>query len=324
MKKFKHLHLFALTLGIAFLGTSCDLAEDNDADLPSELMVASFSDVEVRGQVKVSFLDENAANSDLNNPGFNSASFRTVNTAGSLASDDVKIKINANNDLRSSVKVYTEGGTLIIDADDRITLSDGVTIEVYNDQITEIRLERDEIAEIYGFFDQEFLSIVTEANSKLALFGFRVDHLTCKTEGESQVVLDSSTDELKNEISIAESRGVLINSNILLVDGLIFYRGESIVRKDGFWVISGTKITSYFESESIDFVTEGKTTIDAIKAPARLINIKLEGESQASVWATQALNGKAEGSSKLYYANVPGLNLTNFKIEGGAVLIPVN
>lgn len=323
MKKFKHLHLLALALGIVFLGTSCDLTEDNQADFPSELTVATFSDVAVRGQVKVTFLEENAANSDLNNPGSNSASFRTVSTTRSLA-NDVKIKINANSDLRSAVKVYSEGGTLIIDADDRILLSDGVTIEVYNDQITEIRLERDEIAEIYGHFDQEFLSIVTEANSKLSLFGFRVDHLTCKTEGESQVVLDSSTDELKNELSIAESRGVLINSKILLVDGSIFYQGDSVVLKDGFWVISGTKITSYFESEYIDFVTEGKTTIDAIKAPARLIDIKLEGESQASVWATRGLSGKAEGSSKLYYANVPGLNLSNFRIEGGAVLIPVN
>lgn len=190
--------------------------------------------------------------------------------------------------------------------------------------MAEIRLQRDQHAVFEGYFDQENLSVVTEANSILELYDIRVDYLDVTTEGESQVYIDNYHEILEDETVFENERVVEIGDNLLLIDDTYWVYGNSIEfdEENEEWTVFGDDIHSVFRMLSMDFKTEGNSYIDAANAPADYVSINLEGDSEAAIWATEVIEGKGEGSSTLHYADVPGLDMTGFRLEGSAAAVP--
>ncbi|WP_057935602.1 GIN domain-containing protein [Algoriphagus resistens] len=314
MKKILNLAVFFASLVIA----ACNHDDENGPELPMEFTVDSYESVSVDGQLKVVF-------HRLEIPSQQSVSLKSdtasVRTTSSTSTGEFKVKIKSDPLQRRSLQVKSEGGVLFIIAENNIMLSDSITVELYSDELNEIRLESDQIAEFRGVFDQESLNVVTEARSKLGLYDFRVDYLTCKTEGESEVTLSTYTEGMGEDPSFEESTGVLINDQTLLVNNSIYVRGDSVRLEGELWIVYGNDVSSYFEMELCDLKTEGETIIDAIDAASRNVNIKLEGNSEARIWATESITGKGEGASKLYYINVTGLDNSGFVMEGSAQII---
>lgn len=272
----------------------------------AESEVDAFKNVSVKGQVKVIFT----------NPSTNLKSAQTSNAT------DYKVRVNAPGELRNRIHVSSQGGLLSITADEDVDLSDSVEVEIWSGELDEIRLEKDQVAEFIGNFNQEELTVVTEARSKLSLLGVQVDRLYCKTEGQSVFILTTSAEDFEGNQSYEETRGVQIDEFALLVDGSFVVVGDSVKLENEMWTVYGQEVHETFEMAFCDFKTEGETFIDAGEAVARNVNINLEGQSEAMVWATEAITGKGEGSSILYFRNVDGVDLTGFTVEGSAEILP--
>lgn len=300
-------YLFVLVvLMAAVLFNSCqeDIVTDQQ---PDEFSVDAFQNVSVDGRMKVVF----------NNQSTNLKSAVTSGQSGN------KVSITARGDLRNSVKVRSEGGTLTVSADDDVDLSDSVQVEIWTGDLDEIRLEADQEAIFIGNINQEELRVVTEARSKLTLLGVEVDRLLCKTEGESEFVIATNAEGYDGTRSYDESRGALVDDFTLLVDSTFIVTGDSIKLADEKWVVYGRTVAENFRMTYCEFKTEGHTLIDAQNAPAKDIIINLEGSSEALIWATETLTGKGEGSSVLYFRATDGLDLSNFITEGNAQVVPI-
>jgi hypothetical protein len=301
MKKILSLTAIAIIL---LLSSSC--SKDDDAKLPMEFTVPDYSGVSVDGEVKVLFDRQSSS----------------LKSGSTYNNDEFTIKIKSNAGQRNSINVNSEGGVLIITAEDDIVLSDSVTIELLTSELDEIRLESDQEA-IFEGIDQEVLTVVTEARSRLYLWDIMVDNLTCRTEGESEFILTTLSESYTDNQSFEESRGVMVDENTLLVDDSYFVVGDSIKLENDMWIVYGDNVSSLFHIINCDFVTEGETYIDAGDAATLNVNINLEGESEATVWALESISGKGEGNSQLFYVNVNGLDISGFITEGNAQIIPL-
>lgn len=282
----------------------------NDENIqPMEMDVNSFSDVSINGNLKVNFVSTSNSNS---------AGRSLVNN------DTYKVTINATEKDRNNIQVESEGGVLRITANEEIELADSISIQIISGAIHEIRLENDQHAIFDGYFDQEELIVVTEAKSHLSLLNTRVDYLTCRTEGESTFELSTYTDIWEGDLSYTLSRGELINDSTLLLDGNHLLTSDSVRMDENKenWIVFGGEVFVEFTSQQLDFVTQGETRIDAAFARANTIDINLEGSSEASVYAIEAVNGKGEGESILYYRDMEGLDLSGFTLTGGAQALP--
>lgn len=296
--------ILVFVFGIAIMN-GC-MKEDVISPNGTELEVEAFENVSVNGQVKVIF----------NNQSTNLKFGQIAN------SNDFRVNVNAAGDLKDHVQINSQGGLLTITADEDVDISDSVEVEIWSAELDEIRLENDQVAEFFGNFNQEELTVVTEARSKLSLFGVQVDKLYCKTEGQSEFVLTTSAEIFEGTQSYEEPRGIQIDEFTLLVDSSFVVVGDSIKLEDEMWIVYGDEIFETFEMAYCDFKTEGETFIDAQDATAQSVNINLEGQSEAMVWATKMITGKGEGSSILYFRNVEGVDLGGFITEGSAEILP--
>ncbi|MDD4754661.1 MAG: DUF2807 domain-containing protein [Prolixibacteraceae bacterium] len=296
--------ILVFVFGIAIMN-GC-MKEDVIYPNGTELEVESFENVSVNGQVKVIF----------NNQSTNLKFGQIAN------SNDFRVNVTAPGDLKDHVQINSQGGLLTITADEDVDISDSVEVEIWSAELDEIRLENDQVAEFFGNFNQEELTVVTEARSKLSLFGVQVDKLYCKTEGQSEFVLTTSAEIFEGTQSYEEPRGIQIDEFTLLVDSSFVVVGDSIKLEDEMWIVYGDEIFETFEMAYCDFKTEGETFIDAQDATAQSVNINLEGQSEAMVWATKMITGKGEGSSILYFRNVEGVDLGGFITEGSAEILP--
>ena len=296
--------ILVFVFGIAIMN-GC-MKEDVIYPNGTELEVESFENVSVNGQVKVIF----------NNQSTNLKFGQIAN------SNDFRVNVTAPGDLKDHVQINSQGGLLTITADEDVDISDSVEVEIWSAELDEIRLENDQVAEFFGNFNQEELTVVTEARSKLSLFGVQVDKLYCKTEGQSEFVLTTSAEIFEGTQSYEEPRGIQIDEFTLLVDSSFVVVGDSIKLEDEMWIVYGDEIFETFEMAYCDFKTEGETFIDAQDAIAQRVNINLEGQSEAMVWATKMITGKGEGSSILYFRNVEGVDLGGFITEGSADILP--
>lgn len=307
MKRIINLALVASIL----VFTSCEKEDMNEGnDLPMEFAVESYSNVSVDGDLEVVFNQE-----DLNR----SSSY--IKQASSNAGN-FSVKIYATPEQREKIKITSENGVLYITSEDGIQLSDGVIVELFAQDLVEIRLESNQIADFIGLKEHD-LTVVTEANSKLRLLDIQVDHLIAKTEGESELTVTTFSENFNTSQTFDEERGLLIDDQTLLVDNLYIYRGSDISLTDGVWSVGGEDIFSNFRILTLDFKTEGETTIDASYAVSQTVDIKLEGQSTAAVWALDRITGKGEGSSHLYFRPVGGLNLSGFTTQGEAQVSPL-
>jgi hypothetical protein len=65
-------------------------------------------------------------------------------------------------------------------------------------------------------------------------------------------------------------------------------------------------------------VLQATSQLDAYQLAVKDYDIKLEGESTASIWVLDRLNGKGEGKSTLYYRGTP---LVNYITQGEAKIV---
>lgn len=309
MKRIITLALIASILVFA----SCEKEDLNGGnDLPMEFAVESYSNVSVDGDLEVVFNQ-----GDLSRSASTSSVKQSSSNAGNFS-----VKIYATPEQREKIKITSENGVLYINSGDGIQLSDGVIVELFAQDLVEIRLESNQIADFIGIKEHD-LTVVTEANSKLRLLDIQVDHLIAKTEGESELTVTTFSEDFNTSQTFDEERGLLIDDQTLLVDNLYIYRGSDISLTDGVWSVGGEDIFSNFRILTLDFKTEGETTIDASYAVSQTVDIKLEGQSTAAVWALDRITGKGEGSSHLYFRPVGGLNLSGFTTQGEAQVSPL-
>lgn len=293
-------------ISIIFLAASC--SKDEGDMMPMEFNVDSYSNVSVDGQVKVIFNNENK-----------------LSKTGSTEFDVV---IKSTSEQRKNIVIVSEDGVLKISVADGIVLEDNIEIALNtNEQVNEIKLESEQKAEFIGVFDQEALTVVTEAKSELSLVGARVNNLTTVTQGESLFTLSSWSDVIYGDIIFEENSAVLLNDSTLLADNSIFI--GDIVEFDEVnneWIVYGEgeneEIEQYFVFDSCDFKTEGNTRIYAENAVIKNVNIKLEGSSEAKVWAIDYISGFGKGESTLDYFGNP--DISNFITEGSAQINSIN
>lgn len=312
MKRILNLALVVMTLVFA----SCekdDINEEGRNDLPMEFSVDSYSDVSVDGEMEVVF---NQGESNR------ASSPRSATKQSTTNQGEFTVKIYATPEQREKIQITSENGILYITSEDGIHIEDGVVIELFAQDLEEIRLESNQVADFIGITEQE-LVVVTEANSKLRLLDIRVDHLIAKTEDESELTVTTFSEDFDEDQIFDEERGVLIDDNTLLVDNTYIYRGDNISLDEGEWTIGGGNIFSNFRILTTDYRTEGETQIDASYAVSEAVDINLEGQSQAAVWAVDKITGKGEGSAHLYYRPIGDLDLTGFATEGEAQVSPL-
>lgn len=312
MKGILNLTIVVMTLVFA----SCekdDISDEEKSDLPMEFTVNSYSDVSIDGDMEVHFSQE----------AFHTSSSIKVTSKQSLSEQgEFTVKIYATPEQREKIQITSENGILYISSEDGIRLEDGVIIELFAQDLEEIRLVSNQIADFIGITERD-LVVVTEANSKLRLQDIRVDHLIAKTEAESELTITTFSEDFTEDQIFDEERGVLVDENTLLIDNTYIYSGDNISLDEGEWTVEGENLFSNFRILSTDYRTEGETQIDASYAVSEAVNINLEGQSQASFWALNRITGKGEGSSHLYYRPVGGLDLTGFTTEGEAQVIPL-
>lgn len=294
-----------LTLGIifslAFFIVSCD-EDDKDNAKPenqSTLTVESYSKLNVDGQLKIIF---------------NQADLKNTN--------EYLVEIVATEEQRQHIHINSDDGVLHIRADEEIYLEDTATVILETPLIEEIRLENDQVAVFEGEFNQEELSVVTEANSELYLYGIRVDNLFSKQEGESIFYVSTWSDEFEEERIYPAENTLVISDNVIMINHEFLVIGDNIVlsNDETEYIVSGDIVREHFLIDYADFKTEGNTDIHAFNAAVYDLNIKLEGNSEAEVWAINKITGKAEGSSVIYYRGTP--DVADFELEGEAQIIP--
>lgn len=308
MKRILNLAIVA----IFFVFTSCEKDDMNEGNLPMEFAVDSYSNVSVDGNLEVVFNQE-----DSNRSSSSSSTKQSSTNTGNFT-----VKIYATPDQREKIQITSENGILYIRSEDGIQLSDGVIVELFARDLVEIRLESDQVADFIGLIEHD-LTVVTEAKSKLRLLDIQVDHLTAKTEGESELTVTTFSEDFSTTQTFDEERGMLIDDNTLLVDNRYIFRGSDISLADGVWSVGGENVFSNFRILDLDFKTEGETRIDASYAVSETVDINLEGQSTAAVWALDRITGKGEGSSHLYYRPVGGLDLSGFTTQGEAQVSPL-
>ena|SRR5690554_4577285 len=300
----KYWMILILIIGTGILN-GCKKEDDIIQNL-YESEINAFEKVSVKGNLTVVFKNQS----------------NILNSALSSTSPDYKVNISAPGNLRNHVWLKSENNLLTIITDEEVQLSDSIVVEVWSKELNEIRLERDQVAEFIGIFNQEKLTVVTEANSKLTLLEVQVDKLYCKTEGESELIITTHAEVHEGNRSYDISKAVQMNEYTLLVDNSLVVVGDSVKLENEYWTIYGQQIHEHFVMTYCDFKTEEKTIVDAQDALVKSVNISLEGQSEAIIRATEAITGTGEGTSILWYKKLEGVDLTGFVTNGGAEIIP--
>ena len=222
-----------------------------------------------------------------------------------------EVRINSNNYDWSKVVVRSENGELIIHADDNIALSENIIIEIFVPVLTAIRLENTQQAIIYWdpAINIPALDIVTEAESRLEIYNLNATSVNSRQEATSDIFISSAVAPV---VTPANFNGNVtkVDNKTIVVDGKMVVKGDSI-RVNNTSPVTYTvygEASSYNLVQSAFFRGEGKSSIDISAMPTQNLNLKLEGESKAIVWATNTLSGKGEGQSVLSYYGTPAVS----------------
>lgn len=271
----------------------------DDVNKPQSYTVESFDKVEVTGNAKVMFVEEDAEHVE--------------NT----------LHVTSSAETANWIEVKSEDRTLSIVVDEQVHLHDGLTITVVKGSLDEITLEGGDEAEFSLPDERESLTVVTKGQSKLHLTDLRVDRLDFRTTGGSEIMADTYLETHTEAQTYADSRVEQLNDNTLLIDGRYIVYGDAITMTDGLWTVEGSPVTyQYLISES-SFSTVGNSSIDAMHAPTRNANVELTGTSEARIWAFGNITGSAVGTSALYYVNEEGVNISSFELAGSAQILPL-
>jgi hypothetical protein len=280
---------FLYILPLAILGIACD-DSDEFASNEKTMAVGSFNAIDVDGNAVVRF----------------DPTLRSTET----------IVIKGNPDHVGNLDVEVANGILMIRSSDNVQLSDSLTIIANPSSLIGIILEADQSAVVYWDGDHDHLlnslSIKTEANSMLGLFNIRASHIDIKQEAQSKVELESWYWQEFDTLAILKTTAVLIDDDSYLVDDnyVIVFESVREVEKDGqiYLVFDGPKSQRFFIVPNVMAKLEATSELVADEMPIRNLDIKLEGESNASVWVTEKIAGKGEGKSRLVYKGTPAIN----------------
>lgn len=265
---------------------------------PTEYAVSSFNKVEVDGDARIIFVEED--------PQFGQNTVQVV----------------SGPETAKWVQVESSGGELSLKVEKGIRQSDGLVLRVVRSNLDEIRLTGGHEAEFVGITQPE-LNVVTAGHSSLTLTDLQVNHLICETKGSSEVSLSTFSETFTTNQIYSGTVVVQVDNQTLLVDNSFIVSGDSVVLVNGDWTVYGSAITSQYLMEQCDFRTVGTTNIDAVNAPAIHVNMDQEGDSQSEVWATDLLSGHGSGTSVLYYVDDNNLDISGYTLSGSAQIIPM-
>ncbi|QZT38829.1 DUF2807 domain-containing protein [Halosquirtibacter xylanolyticus] len=287
----------AATMALFF---SC--SSDNDTTPDTTYYVADYQNILVDGPLNIDFVNGNQKKS---------------------STSTYKVMVEAPDNLKAEVSVVSKDGTLTLKASKEISLKDQIHITVSTPvNISEIKLKSDQTAVFDGELKQPGLIVVTEGHSSLTLKNIEVANLMCKTKGGSELTITTYSEVLTEPQTFSSQRGTRVNETTLLVDNRYTYVGTSVTLEDGSWKVEGDKIyVTYFMNQCL-FEADGSTTIDAIAAQSRVVDIQLNGTSSANVYAIEKITGQGKGSSTLYYKDIAGVDITNFITQGAAQVSP--
>lgn len=284
-------------LAIAALLAGCAKEEANK---PTVYSVQSYERVEVDGNAKVMFVEENSTYMRNN------------------------VYISAGTHHAEKVSVESMGGVLYINVDDDVRFEDGLVFTmVREDHVDEIRLTGGHHAVFDGPFDVDLLDVETGGNSTLVLSGLRVGRLNCRTTGSSDVTVSTYAEAHVGPVIYPETRVVKIDDRTILVDGVYIVYGDAVVLDNGSWTVQGNNIIYQYRIGMCDFETVGSSNIHAANALTVDANLRLVGSSQAEIFAFNDIKGEGKGTSELYYVNVPGVNTSGYSMVGSAEIIPM-
>lgn len=286
--KHKHLYIFAIAV-LAFW--SCD---DSDEFQGNErtITVAEFNAVDIDGNTVVRF-DPNLSGNQT-------------------------VVIRGRSGIVRDASVEVVNGTLVIRSSDNTELSDSLTVIANPSILTSITLEADQKAVVYWDGDQDHhfdnINIKTEANSRLGLFNVRATGINIQQEAQSKVQLESWFWQEVDTLAVLENDVALIGEGTYQVDDDHIMEVDSVrevtVGNQAYIVFVGPKIKRFYITPSVTATLQATSQLDADGLPVRNFDIKLEGESTASVWVLNRLSGKGEGKSTLHYRGSPEIAYT--------------
>lgn len=124
-------------------------------------------------------------------------------------------------------------------------------------------------------FTPDLTNVTASGLTNTVISGFLQDKLSAEVEGSSTITLNNNT--IKNlsaqieGISVIKGSSDIDNAN-LIIEGMSRYEGDKINHKN--------------------------------------VQVKIEGNSEASVNASESVKGKLNGTSRLYYTGTPSLEVT--------------
>ncbi len=292
----KYLKLLGFLVALLPL-TSCEKEDNTNGDTNEVIIVDPYKKVSVNGEARVVYVHSTSEHS---------------------------VKINATSGQRNNIIVRNNGETLEIVCNG-IKINDGVVITITGGYVSEIKLEANQTAIFDGVFNPTNLEVKTEGGSELTLLNTATRNIISKQEGESVLNLSSLATPIPGPALYPENDVVVLDNKTIVVNNEFVVVGDSVVLNTSTpaeYRVHGNDLHEYYLIDNVDFKTEGNSTINAREAAIWDVQIKLEGSSQAYVWALNSINGKGEGSSVLTYRGNP--IISGFIIEGGAQIIQGN
>lgn len=260
-------------------------------------------------------------------------SFDAVNVDGnavvrfdpSLSSTETVV-VKGNPDHVGNVKIEVSNGTLVIRSSDNVQLSDSLTIIANPSILSRITLEADQKAVVYWDGDHDYclenIEIKTEANSMLGLFNICANSIDFQQEAQSKVQLESWFSENIDSLAILKSDAVVIEDGVYVIDNKYIIESDLVreVMDDNemYFVFEGPAIRRNRITNNVTAVLQATSELDADQLAVGDFDVKLEGESIASVWVFDSLTGKGEGKSTLRYRGTP---LVDYITQGEAKIV---
>ncbi|MDC1105487.1 DUF2807 domain-containing protein [Prolixibacteraceae bacterium] len=235
------------------------------------------------------------------------------------------VVIDAPDNVKAAISVEELEGTLLITVDENVPIENPIHITIGAPKhISEIRLKSDHDAVVEGHIIQDGISIAAEAQSNLILKDLEVKNLLCQVNNGAEIELTNHSEILRSPQTFTDQEAVKINETTLLVNDCQLYVGEKVEFNNSIWTISGKEIKTTFIMDKCIINSLGSTTIEAVDALSKYIDISIEGTTSAKVFAIERLTGRAEGNSTLHYIPVEGINILDFKAVEEAVAAPID
>jgi hypothetical protein len=212
---------------------------------------------------------------------------------------------------RTSVKVESLNGELIINADENLPLSSQIIVDISVPTLVGLRLENNQQSVITWDTDLNIQSveIVTEASSELEIRNFKAANFSSRQETGSLLTISGGT--VISTPSVFSGDIIEIDKNTIVVDNKILVKGDKIESNQSgspaSYTVYGNAVSYPFINSGM-FTAEGNARLSAENFPVKNLDIKLSGNSNAKVWCYNFLTGKGEGNSLLSYKGTPAVN----------------